>query len=260
MWHFRTGFSLSVHVSFKMKSGIRILPYVIFVRIKWTNRKESWIKPNGERIRNPKLPTEDLSLSTTMISLLHNENILKERSRLPVSSIACSWRNFVNKTFIFDTQNALVVLHLENRIPTQTPLRQLEKDWRDSKWQLHLASLLATLKPLCYFDFKQNVWTKWYIFCADTHFNAPQRSVGFSLWAPMMMWQFIKQFWRSVVSVTVQLVLLQLLLTLQEIYFWTIVSPANWDLFLLENLNRGMVSAQLWINLAIYRQLGILHK
>ena len=101
MWHFRTGFSLSVHVSFKMKSGIRILPYVIFVRIKWTNRKESWIKPNGERIRNPKLPTEDLSLSTIMISLLHNENILKERSILPVSSIACSWRNFVNKTFIF---------------------------------------------------------------------------------------------------------------------------------------------------------------
>ena len=36
-----------------------------------------------------------------MISLLHNENILKERSILPVSSIACSWRNFVNKTFIF---------------------------------------------------------------------------------------------------------------------------------------------------------------
>lgn len=91
-----------------------------------------------------------------MISLLHNENILKERSILPVSSIACSWRNFVNKTFIFDTQNALVVLHLENRIPTQAPLRQLEKDWRDSKWQLHLASQ----KLLCYFDFKQNVWTK----------------------------------------------------------------------------------------------------
>ena len=75
-----------------------------------------------------------------MISLLHNENILRERSRLPVSSIACSWRDFVNKTFIFDTQNALVVLHLENRIPTQSPLHQLEKDWRDSKWQLHLSN------------------------------------------------------------------------------------------------------------------------
>ena len=120
----------------------------------------------------------DLSISTIIISLLHKENILKERSRLPVSSIACSWRNFVNKTFIFDTQNALVVLHLGNGIPTQTLLRQLEKDWRDSKWQLHLQ---------CYFDFRQNVWSKLYIFCADTHFDAPQRAVGFSLWAPMMM-------------------------------------------------------------------------
>ena len=80
-----------------------------------------------------------------MISLLHNENILKERSRLPVSSIACSWRDFVNKTFIFDTQNALIVLHLE-RIPTQSPLHQLEKDWRDSKWKLHHGSL----KHLCF--------------------------------------------------------------------------------------------------------------
>lgn len=65
---------------------------------------------------------DDLSNSTIMIALIHKENILKERIRLPVSSVACSWRNFVNKTFILDTQNALIILHLENRIPAQTPL------------------------------------------------------------------------------------------------------------------------------------------
>ena len=56
--------------------------------------------------------TENWSNSTIMISLIHRENILKERSKLPVSSVACSWRNFVNKTLIFDTQNALVILHV----------------------------------------------------------------------------------------------------------------------------------------------------
>lgn len=102
--------------------------------------------------------TENWSNSTIMISLIHRENILKERSKLPVSSVACSWRNFVNKTLIFDTQNALVILHVENRIPAQTPLRQLEKDWRDSKWRPQLSPLTRKLR--CYFDFKQNVWTK----------------------------------------------------------------------------------------------------
>ena len=41
--------------------------------------------------------------------------MLKGRSKLPVSPIACSRRYFVNKTFIFHAQNALIILHVEVR-------------------------------------------------------------------------------------------------------------------------------------------------
>ena len=122
-----------------------------------TGKKANKSKLDRANAQN-KIGHGNLSNSTIMIALIHKENILKERSRLPVSSVACSWRNFVNKTFILDTQNALVILHLENRIPAQTLLGYLEKGLERFKMAAAASSLRRELR--CCFDFKQNVWTK----------------------------------------------------------------------------------------------------
>ena len=112
--------------------------------------------------------------------------MLNTQMKLPVSPITCSRRNFVNKTFIFYTQDALIIVHIEIKEHSpQTPLCTtnctIQNGGCDESIPMsHFLSSQGTKIHL--FAFSSQWMKPLLFFIRGTAVNTFQRSLFSSLW------------------------------------------------------------------------------